>query len=153
MRTRDVRVGQTYRCEVPFALPYRRYRPETMGDSWWALSWLRGTYFPLSVTDVDTEARTAQGLRMGSTTVELTEDQVEAAGLPSGHGYQITGMLLDAEGDPVSCPKGSGLQEPLRPGAVRRGDAEISVVPVQRQRIPPVISVVLVRLECSRPTA
>ncbi|WP_306972177.1 hypothetical protein [Streptomyces canus] len=59
MRTKDVSVGQTYRCEVPFALPYRRYRPETMGDSWWALSWLRGTYFPLSVTDVDTEARTA----------------------------------------------------------------------------------------------
>ncbi|SES32344.1 hypothetical protein SAMN04487983_104283 [Streptomyces sp. yr375] len=80
MRTKDVRVGQTYRCEVPFALPYRRYRPETMGDSWWVLSWLRGTYFPLSVTDVDTEARTAQGVRMASTshvTVELTEDQVE----------------------------------------------------------------------------
>lgn len=33
MRTKDVQVGQTYRCEVPFALPVRRYRPETMGDS------------------------------------------------------------------------------------------------------------------------
>lgn len=62
-----------------------------MGDSWWALSWLRGTYFPLSVTDVDTEARTVQGLRVVSTTrvtVELTEDQVEAVGLPPGRGYQ-----------------------------------------------------------------
>lgn len=33
MRTKDVRVGETYRCEVPFVLPWRRYRPETMGDS------------------------------------------------------------------------------------------------------------------------
>ncbi|WP_331750100.1 ATP-binding protein (plasmid) [Streptomyces longwoodensis] len=44
MRTKDVRVGQTYRCEVPFALPYRRYRPETMGDSWWALSGTRSAH-------------------------------------------------------------------------------------------------------------
>lgn len=91
MRTKDVRVGETYRCEVPFALPWRRYGPETMGDSWWPLSWLRGTYFPLTVVDVDTAARTVQGLllRTGSTqlTVELTEDQAEAAGLPPGHGY------------------------------------------------------------------
>ncbi|MEU9489321.1 hypothetical protein AB0D83_37800 [Streptomyces decoyicus] len=57
MRTKDVRVGETYRCGVPFALPWRRYRPETMGDSWWPLSWLRGTYFPLAVVDVDTAAR------------------------------------------------------------------------------------------------
>lgn len=117
MRTKDVRVGQTYRCEVPFALPYRRYRPETMGDSWWALSWLRGTHFPLSVTDVDTEARTAQGLRMAATTritVELTEDQVEAAGLPPGHSYQVTGMLLDADGEPVELPRVAALTVPVR---------------------------------------
>jgi hypothetical protein len=47
-----------------------------------------GKYFPLSVTDVDTEAGTAQGVRMVSTThvtVELTEDQVEAVGLPRAH--------------------------------------------------------------------
>ncbi|WP_217210262.1 hypothetical protein [Streptomyces sp. AC550_RSS872] len=117
MRTKDVRVGQTYPCEVPFALPHRRYRPETMGDSWWALSWLRGTYFPLSVTDVATEARTAQGLRMVSTThvtVELTEDKVEALGLPPGHGYQVTGMLLDAEDEPVELPRVGTLTVPLR---------------------------------------
>ncbi|MEU2357898.1 hypothetical protein ABZ599_33815 [Streptomyces misionensis] len=29
---------------------------------WWPLSWLRGTYFPLAVVDVDTTARTAHGL-------------------------------------------------------------------------------------------
>ncbi|MFI1840227.1 hypothetical protein [Streptomyces olivaceoviridis] len=62
MRTKDVRVGETYRCEVPFVLPWRRYRPETMGDSWLPLSWLRGSYFALAVVDVDTAARTAQGL-------------------------------------------------------------------------------------------
>ncbi|MFD9392948.1 hypothetical protein ACFWBB_20205 [Streptomyces sp. NPDC060000] len=60
----------------------------------WPLSWLRGTYFPLAV--VDAVARTAQGLVMGGSTrvaVELTEDQAEAAGLPPGHGYQVSGML------------------------------------------------------------
>ncbi|MFD5477734.1 hypothetical protein [Streptomyces hawaiiensis] len=63
-----VQAGQTYRCEVPLALPVRRYRPTTMGDSWWPLSWLRGTYFPLAVVDVDPAARTAQGLVMGAST-------------------------------------------------------------------------------------
>ncbi|WP_405606409.1 hypothetical protein [Streptomyces sp. NBC_00076] len=47
-------------------------------------------------------------------TVELTEDQVEAAGLPPGHGYQITGMLLDAEGEPVPLPRVAALTVPLR---------------------------------------
>ncbi|MGW1007681.1 hypothetical protein [Streptomyces sp. NPDC002520] len=118
MRTKDVRVGQTYRCEVPLALPLRRYRPETMGDSWWPLTWLRGTYFPLSVVDVDAAARTAQGLVMieGSTrvTVELTEDQAQEAGLPPGGGYQVSGMLLDAEGEPVELPRIGTLTVPLR---------------------------------------
>ncbi|MEW2297061.1 hypothetical protein ABZ719_30910 [Streptomyces sp. NPDC006743] len=118
MRTKDVRVGETYRCEVPLALPWRRYRPETMGDSWWPLSWLRGTYFPLSVVDVDATARTAHGLVMieGSTrvTVELTEDQVQEAGLPPGDGYQVSGMLLDAEGGPIELPRVGTLTVPLR---------------------------------------
>ncbi|MEU6603271.1 hypothetical protein [Streptomyces flaveolus] len=52
-------MGETYRCEVPFALPRQRYRPEMMGDSWWPLSWLRGLYFPQTMVDVDTAARTA----------------------------------------------------------------------------------------------
>ncbi|MEV5176825.1 hypothetical protein AB0L10_38420 [Streptomyces flaveolus] len=76
MRTKDVRVGETYRCEVPFTLPLRPYEPETIGDCWWRLTWLRGTYFPLVVVDVDTGARTAQGLLMGESTriaVELTK--------------------------------------------------------------------------------
>ncbi|MGY0071781.1 hypothetical protein ACWZEH_34560 (plasmid) [Streptomyces sp. QTS137] len=117
MRTKDVQVGQTYRCEVPLALPVRRYRPETMGDSWWPLSWLRGTYFPLAVIDVDAAARTAQGLVMGASTrvtVELTEDQAEAAGLPPGHGYQVSGMLLDADGEPVELPRVTTLTVPIR---------------------------------------
>ncbi|MFE2384571.1 hypothetical protein [Streptomyces misionensis] len=118
MRTKDVRVGETYRCEVPFALPWRRYRPETMGDSWWPLSWLRGMYFPLAVVDVDTAARTAHGLVMieGSTrvTVELTEDQAQQAGLPPGDGYQVSGLLLDDEGDPVELPRIGILTVPLR---------------------------------------
>ncbi|MEE6269108.1 hypothetical protein V2E29_26165 [Streptomyces diastatochromogenes] len=117
MRTKDVRVGETYRCEVPFALPWRRYRPETMGDSWWPLSWLRGTYFPLSVVDVDIAARTAQGLVMGASTrvtVELTEDQAREAGLPPGGRYRVSGMLLDVEGEPVELPRISTLTVPLR---------------------------------------
>jgi hypothetical protein len=83
-----------------------------MGDSCWTLSWLLGTCFPLSVPDVDTEARAAQGLRMAASTritVELTEDQVEAVGLPLGHGYQVTGMLLDADGESVELPRVAAL--------------------------------------------
>ncbi|MCZ0209588.1 hypothetical protein OZK63_29705 [Streptomyces sp. UMAF16] len=117
MRTKDVRVGETYRCEVPLALPWRRYRPETMGDSWLPLSWLRGTYFQLSVVDVDTIARTAQGLVIGASprvTVELTEDQAQEAGLPPEGGYQVSGTLLDAEGEPVELPRVGTLTVPLR---------------------------------------
>ncbi|MHB6912720.1 hypothetical protein [Streptomyces sp. DB-54] len=118
MRTKDVRVGETYRCEVPLALPLRRYRPETMGDSWWPLTWLRGTYFPLAVVDVDTAARTVQGLVMievsTRVTVELTEDQVQEAGLPPGDGYQVSGILLDAEGEPVELPRINTLTVPVR---------------------------------------
>ncbi|SEB30536.1 hypothetical protein SAMN04490357_0047 [Streptomyces misionensis] len=118
MRTKDVRVGETYRCEVPLALPWRRYRPETLGDSWWPLSWLRGRYFLLTVVDVDTAARTAQGLMMtgASTrvTVELTEDQAQEAGLPPGGGYLVSGILLDAEGEPVELPRVGTLTVPLR---------------------------------------
>lgn len=66
MRTKDVRVGQTYRCEVPYSLPLGRFRPETMGPSWWTLSLLRGTHFPLTVMDIDPQARTAEGLCVAS---------------------------------------------------------------------------------------
>jgi hypothetical protein len=117
MRTKDVRVGETYHCEVPLALPWRRYRPATMGDSWLPLSWLCGTYFLLSVVDVDAAARTAQGLVVGASTrvtVELTEDQAQEAGLPPGGGYQVSGMLLDAEGEPVELPSVGTLTVPLR---------------------------------------
>ncbi|MGA5431217.1 hypothetical protein ACPCVL_31065 [Streptomyces koyangensis] len=117
MRTKGARLGETYRCKVPFALPYRRNRPETMGDSWWPLSWLRGTYVPLSVVDVDTAARTAHGLVMRASTrvtVELTKDQVQEAGLTPGGGYRVSGMLLDVEGEPVELPRIGTLTVPLR---------------------------------------
>ncbi|MFI1169852.1 hypothetical protein ACH4UM_41550 [Streptomyces sp. NPDC020801] len=117
MRTKDVRVGETYRCEVPLALLSQRYRPKTMGDSWWPLSWLRGTYFPLTVVDVDTAARTAQGLMTGASprvTVELTEDQAREAGLPPGGSYQVSGIVLDAEGEPVELPRVGTLIVPVR---------------------------------------
>ncbi|MEU6672235.1 hypothetical protein [Streptomyces sp. NPDC046727] len=81
------------------------------------LSWLRGTYFPLAVVDVDTAARTAQCLVMGASTrvtVELTEDQAQEAGLPPGGGYQVSGMLLDAEGEPVELPRVGTLTVPTR---------------------------------------
>ncbi|MFF3177984.1 hypothetical protein ACFVQ0_35795 [Streptomyces sp. NPDC057900] len=135
MRTKDVRVGETYRCEVP----YRRYRPETMGDSWWPLSWLRGTYFPLSVVDVDTAARTAHGLVMRASTrvtVHLTEDQAQETGLPPGGGYQVSGMLLDAEGEPVELPRIGTLTVPLRwlhpvdmPVSTSHHDASVRQIP------------------------
>ncbi|MFJ7497942.1 hypothetical protein ACIQZB_44050 [Streptomyces sp. NPDC097727] len=117
MRTKDVRIGQTYRCEVPFALPAARYRPETLGSSWWALSSLRGTYFPMTVVDIDLQARTVEGLRVAATTritVDLTDDQVQAVGLPPGHGYQVMGMLLDVEGEPVELPRVASLTVPIR---------------------------------------
>jgi hypothetical protein len=47
-------------------------------------------------------------------TVELTEDQAEAAGLPPGHSYQVTGMLLDTEGEPVKLPRLGTLTVALR---------------------------------------
>ncbi|GGS09523.1 MULTISPECIES: hypothetical protein [Streptomyces] len=139
MRTKDVRVGETYRCEVPLALPWRRYRPEKMGDSWLPLSWLRGTYFLLSVVDVDTAARTAHGLVMRASpriTVELTEDQAREAGLPTGGGYQVSGMLLDAEGEPVELPRIGTLTVPLRwlhpvdtPVSLSHHDASVRQIP------------------------
>jgi hypothetical protein len=49
-------------------------------------------------------------------TVELTEDQAEAAGLPPGHSYQVTGMLLDTEGESVELP----LVAARHPGAGHR---------------------------------
>lgn len=110
VRTKDVRVGQTYRCEVPYSLPLGRFRPETMGPSWWTLSWLRGTHFPLTVVDIDPQARTVEGLRVATSTrvtVDLTDDQVQAVGLPPGRGYQVAGMLLDVEGEPVELPEPS----------------------------------------------
>ncbi|MGW2586580.1 hypothetical protein ACWCYZ_35655 [Streptomyces virginiae] len=117
MRTKDVLVGQTYRCEVPHSLPIGRYRPETMGPSWRALSWLRGTHFPLTVMDIDPQARTVEGLRVTSSTrvtVDLADDQVQAVGLPPGHGYQVAGMLLDVEGEPVELPRAVSLTVPIR---------------------------------------
>ncbi|MEU7553168.1 hypothetical protein AB0B01_12600 [Streptomyces sp. NPDC044571] len=117
MRTKDVRVGQTYRCEVPYSLPLDRYRPETMGPSWWTLSLLRGTYFPLTVMDIDPQARTAEGLRVASSTrvtADLTDEQVQAVGLPPGRGYQVAGMLLDVQGEPVELPRAVSLTVPIR---------------------------------------
>ena len=117
MRTKDVGVGQTYRCEVPHSLPLDRYRPETMGDSWWALSWLHGTHFPLTIVDIDPQARTVEGLRVASSsrvTVDLTDDQVQAVGLPPGRGYQVAGMLLDVEGQPVELPRAVSPTVPIR---------------------------------------
>jgi hypothetical protein len=78
-----------------------------MDGSWWPLSWLRGTYVPPSVVDVDTAARTAQGLVMGASTrvtIRLTEDQAQEAGLQHGGAYQVCRMLLDIEGEPVELP-------------------------------------------------
>lgn len=117
MRTKDVQVGQTYRCEVPFALAYRRYRPETMGDFWWALSWLRGTYFPLS-----RHGRRHRGPYRPGPADGLHHPRHGGAHrgpgrgrhFPPGHGYQITGMLLDAEGEPVPLPRVAALTVPLR---------------------------------------
>ncbi|MFM9558852.1 hypothetical protein ACKI19_42060 [Streptomyces caniscabiei] len=45
---------------------------------------------------------------------ELTEDQVEAVGLLPGRGYQVTGMLLDAEGEPVELPRVGALTVLIR---------------------------------------
>lgn len=123
MRTKDVRVGETYRCEMPFALPWRRYRPETMGDSWWPPSWLRGTYFPLSVVDVDTAARTTLGLVTGASTrvtVELTENQAQEAGLPPGGGLEL--HLQTHASTPTLTEMGicDGLSDQLVQVAVRR---------------------------------
>ncbi|MEU3078756.1 hypothetical protein [Streptomyces laurentii] len=117
MRTKDVRVGESYRCEVPGSLPTRRYNPHTIGDSWLPLIWLRGTFFTLTITDVDTQARTAQGLRVGSTarlTIELTDDQAATAGLPPGHTYRLDGTLLDADDEPVELPRVGELTVPTR---------------------------------------
>ncbi|MFC7221465.1 hypothetical protein ACFQLX_25340 [Streptomyces polyrhachis] len=109
------------------------------GDSWWPLSWLRGTYFPLSVVDVDTTARTAHSLVMRASTritVELTEEQAREVGLPLGSGHQVCGMLLDAEGEPVELLRIDTLTVPLRwlhpvdmPVSTSHHDASIRQIP------------------------
>jgi hypothetical protein len=53
-------------------------------------------------------ARTRAGSRGLRIAVPRT-DQVEAVGLPLGHGYQVTGMLLDADGESVELPRVAAL--------------------------------------------
>jgi len=117
VRTKDVRLGETYRVQVPSSLPSHRYQQEPFTGGFWHLLWLRGHWFHLTVTSIDTEARTAQGVRIGSTTritVELTDEQAEAAGLPPGVVYRVRGMLEDSEGEPVELPWLTTLTVPIR---------------------------------------
>lgn len=117
MRTKDVQVGQTYRCEVPSSLPTSRYWREPFTESFWQLLWLRGRWFHLTVTDLDPEDRTVQGLRTISVsriTVTLTDDQAQAAGLPPGRAYRVSGMLEDLAGEPVELPSVMTLTVPVR---------------------------------------
>ncbi|UKL07429.1 hypothetical protein [Streptomyces sp. NBU3104] len=90
------------------------------------------------MVDVDTAARTAHGLVMRANTrvtVELT-DQAQEAGLPPGGGYQVSGMLLDAEGEPVELPRIGTLTLPLRwlhpadtPVSTSHHDASVRQIP------------------------
>ncbi|MFD6184861.1 hypothetical protein [Streptomyces goshikiensis] len=67
--------------------------------------------------DSDPQARTVEGLRVATSTrvtVDLTDDQVQAVGLPPGRGYQVAGMLLDVEGEPVELPRAVSLTVPIR---------------------------------------
>jgi hypothetical protein len=86
------------------------------------LKWLRGTYFPTTVADIDLKARTAaEGLRVAATTritVELTDDQLMAVGLPPGPGYQGT-----------ACCNGSGSSSSwTRSGCERRCSSSAAAV-------------------------
>lgn len=129
VRTRDVRIGETYVVEVPHDLPRSRY-PARHDDGcfaqWWRLQTLRGGRFRLTVTELDAAAAppTAEGIRVVSRSwvrVDLTLEQALELGLPPG-GYSVEGLLRDADGRPVELPDVDTVRVPVR--WLRPGDFE-----------------------------
>lgn len=110
MRIRDVRVGSTYIVNVPQRIPpavrdrIPRTRQEFAADM--RLHLHRGKRFDLTVTDINVDGRTVDGfesLTTGRTVLTLTDEQMEALGLPPGT-YTIDGLVLDDDGTPVDMP-------------------------------------------------
>lgn len=122
VRSRDVRVGESYVVEVPYRLPGSRYPMHTDDargfTQWWQLQGLRGGRFRLTVTDLDTATTPAmvEGIRVVSRShvrVDLTLEQALELGLPPGV-YTVDGMLRDVNGDLIDLPDVSTVQVPVR---------------------------------------
>ncbi|MEU0110629.1 hypothetical protein ABZ313_35435 [Streptomyces sp. NPDC006251] len=113
MRTRDIRVGETYMVCVPQRLPrgVRDRMPATREEftAGLRLHLYRGNRFDLTVTALDVGERTVDGFEKSTTSrvrVALTLEQAITLGLPdiTGH-YEIEGTLHDAEtNSPVELP-------------------------------------------------
>lgn len=124
VRTRDVRIGETYLVEVPHALPERRYPMPSTEDlqafaQWWRLQTLTGGRFRLTVTAVDAEAQppAVEGLRVVDQSivrVELVDEQLRDLGLPLSSAYYVQGVLYDAVGTVVELPELHTLRVPTR---------------------------------------
>jgi len=121
VRTRDVRLGETYLVEVPHRLPASRYPQTDHADPsspWWRLWWWRGCRFRLIATELDAAADPpmVEGLRVVRQSVvrlDLAVEQVAELGLPPG-AYSVQGPLLDGNGRPVLLPDVDTVVVPVR---------------------------------------
>lgn len=121
VRTRDVRVGETYVVEVPHSLPQSRYpagRDAGGFARWWQLQTLRGGHFRLTVTEIDADAAppAVEGMRvvqLSHVRVDLTREQALDLGLPPG-AYSVEGLLRDVDDRPVELPDVDTVRVPIR---------------------------------------
>ena len=119
VRTRDVRLGETYLVEVPQRLPADRYPKDVLGMGlWWRLDWLRGCRFRVVVTKVDETAMPpmVEGLRKVPREfirLDLSVEQVAELGLPPGT-YSLQGVLYDSNQRPAELPEVEPLRVPVR---------------------------------------
>lgn len=111
MRSRDIRVGETYIVNVPQRIPPAlRDRALDSRQEFAAsmrLHLQQGKRFDLTVTDFHPDTRTVDGFESTTSKVALplTEEQAEALGLPPTQcPYTIEGLVHDDEDTLVGLP-------------------------------------------------
>lgn len=101
-------IGQTYLVHVPL----KRGRTYANREAPWhiRMHWSAGSRYPVSVTAVDTQAGTVDGLREvarpAGAMVELTPEQTREEALlpPRDEPYFLSGTVVDEDGQPVWVP-------------------------------------------------